>query len=178
MKILQSEITGTQTSFYTKFGGKLSFILSFFFPERLHCSYLYNYYNYSPTLCIKCWDLIKFPYFGDTPERRDMGWKQAQRQSDFPDNSNVLGCSLLPTFWTPGVSRGQALLVKYSISLVWAKLIFLWCPYSWEAGLLKGALYTKVANAFGDLYGWSHLSWLHYLHNLKAHFYMVKLWFV
>jgi hypothetical protein len=41
---------------------KLSFILSFVFPERLyisyryfHCSYLYNYYNYSRTLCIKCW---------------------------------------------------------------------------------------------------------------------------
>jgi len=30
MKILQKEITGTQTSFSTNFGGKLSFILSFF----------------------------------------------------------------------------------------------------------------------------------------------------
>jgi hypothetical protein len=38
--------------------------LSFLFPERLlavtyipisTCSYLYNYYNYSQTLCIKCW---------------------------------------------------------------------------------------------------------------------------
>jgi hypothetical protein len=34
MKILQSEITGTQTSFSTNFGGKLSFILCFLFPER------------------------------------------------------------------------------------------------------------------------------------------------
>jgi hypothetical protein len=39
----------------------LSFTLSFFFPERLHCfyigfhcSYLYRYYNSSRTLCIKC----------------------------------------------------------------------------------------------------------------------------
>jgi hypothetical protein len=38
-------------------GGKLSFTLSFLFPERLHCcyryfhcSYPYNYYNYSRTL--------------------------------------------------------------------------------------------------------------------------------
>jgi hypothetical protein len=61
MKILQKEITGTQTSFSTSSGGKLSFILCFLFPERLHCcyiyfhcSYLYNYYNYSPTLSIKC----------------------------------------------------------------------------------------------------------------------------
>jgi hypothetical protein len=47
----------TQTSFSTNFGGKLSFIPSFLFPERLHCcyiyfhhSYLYNNYNYSRTL--------------------------------------------------------------------------------------------------------------------------------
>jgi hypothetical protein len=52
MKILQHEIIGTQTSFSTNFGGKLSFIMSFFFHERLHfchiyfeCSYLYNNYN-------------------------------------------------------------------------------------------------------------------------------------
>jgi hypothetical protein len=65
MKILQNEITGTQTSFSTNFAGKLSFILSFLFflsPSihcwyiYFHCSYLYNYYNYySRTLCIKCW---------------------------------------------------------------------------------------------------------------------------
>jgi hypothetical protein len=36
MKVLQKEITGTQTSFSTNFGGKLSFILCFLFPERLH----------------------------------------------------------------------------------------------------------------------------------------------
>jgi hypothetical protein len=43
---------------------KLSFILSFLFPERLHscyvqiyfdCSYVNDYYNYSWTLYIKCW---------------------------------------------------------------------------------------------------------------------------
>jgi hypothetical protein len=36
MKTLQEEITGTQTNFSTNFGGKLIFILSFLFPERLH----------------------------------------------------------------------------------------------------------------------------------------------
>jgi hypothetical protein len=35
------------------------------------------------------WDLIKFHYCADTTERGDMGWKQAQRQGDFMDNSNV-----------------------------------------------------------------------------------------
>ncbi len=59
---LQKEITGTQTSFSTNFGDTLSFIMCFLFPERLHCYYiyfqcsdLYKYYNYSWTLCIKCW---------------------------------------------------------------------------------------------------------------------------
>jgi hypothetical protein len=41
MKILQNEITLIQTSFSTNFGGKLSFILSFLFLERLHCCYVY-----------------------------------------------------------------------------------------------------------------------------------------
>jgi len=43
MKILQNEITVTQTSFPTNFGGKLSFILSFLFPQPqllLHISSL------------------------------------------------------------------------------------------------------------------------------------------
>jgi hypothetical protein len=62
MKILQNETVGTQTSFSTNFVDKLSVILSFLFPERLHCCYkyfhcfyLYNCYSYSQTLCIKCW---------------------------------------------------------------------------------------------------------------------------
>ncbi len=38
---------------------------------------------------ISYWDLIKFPYFADTIERGDRGWKHAQRQGDFADNSNV-----------------------------------------------------------------------------------------
>jgi hypothetical protein len=85
MKILQKEITETQTNFSTNFGRKLSFILCFIFPERLyccyiyfHCSYLYNYYSYSRTLCIKCIsypDQIKFPYFADTTETGDRGAK-------------------------------------------------------------------------------------------------------
>ncbi len=37
---------------------------------------------------ISYWDLIKFPYFADITESRDRGWKHAQRQGDFMDNSN------------------------------------------------------------------------------------------
>jgi hypothetical protein len=66
MKILQNEITRFQTSFSTNFGGKLSFILSFLFPERLHCcyiyfqySYLYNYYNYSNPCALN----VEFQHF-------------------------------------------------------------------------------------------------------------------
>jgi hypothetical protein len=35
MKILQSEITGTQTKFSTNIGGKLSFILSLLSPSAI-----------------------------------------------------------------------------------------------------------------------------------------------
>jgi hypothetical protein len=85
------------------FSGKLSFIL-FWPPSSVSfclsastaatyiftCSYLYNYYSYSPTLCIKCWvspfhtqeDSIKFPYFADLTQRGDRGWKEAQRQGE------------------------------------------------------------------------------------------------
>ncbi len=72
------------TSFSINFGGKLSFILSSVF--RSHSSCLYNYNNYSRTLCIKSWvsywDLIKFHYFAYSTERGDRGWKQAQRQGE------------------------------------------------------------------------------------------------
>jgi len=50
-----------ETQITINFDGYLSFTLSFFFPERLHCCdidfhccYLYSYYNFSRTLCIKC----------------------------------------------------------------------------------------------------------------------------
>jgi hypothetical protein len=78
MKYLQSQIIGIQTNFCIKFGDKLNFMLSFLFCECLHwyyiynqCSYLYNYYNYSQTLCTECWywNLIKKMYFADTVER-------------------------------------------------------------------------------------------------------------
>jgi hypothetical protein len=32
-------------------------------------------------------DLIKFPYFADLIQRGERGWKQAQRQGDFKENS-------------------------------------------------------------------------------------------
>jgi len=62
-----------KSTFSNQLGLKLTKIIKFwwvnwvssylsFFHERLHwcyiyfhCSYLYNYYNYSQTLCIKCW---------------------------------------------------------------------------------------------------------------------------
>ncbi len=84
------------------FGGKLSFILSFRFPERLHCCYIYFHCSKCTTTIIsletcalnaefehfllRCsisyWDLIKCPYFADTTERGDGGWKEAQTQGE------------------------------------------------------------------------------------------------
>jgi hypothetical protein len=60
-----------------------------------HCSYLYNYYNYSRTLCmlsfrISYWDLIKFLNFADTTERGYRGWKQAQRHYDITYNQSCV----------------------------------------------------------------------------------------
>jgi len=105
MNILQSEIIETQTSFSTTFGGKPSFHPLFPFSWALppllgyiyfHCSYLYNYYNYSRTLCIKCryWDLIKFLYFVGYHSMNEgiAGWKQAQRQGE---GRVTLGITLL-----------------------------------------------------------------------------------
>jgi hypothetical protein len=62
-----------------------------------HCSYMYSYYNYSPTLCIKCcWvsaisypDLIKnfitlqIPLIWFEVERRVWQSKEAQRQDQY-----------------------------------------------------------------------------------------------
>jgi hypothetical protein len=66
MKILQNEITGTQTSFSTNFGGKLSFILCFICFERLHCIAV-TYIFTAPTTAIiileLCASNIEFQHF-------------------------------------------------------------------------------------------------------------------
>jgi hypothetical protein len=50
---------------------------------------------------IRYWDLIKFPYFPDTTEIGYRGWKKAQRQGDFIDNSKVIyGNKWQPYFGT------------------------------------------------------------------------------
>ncbi len=88
------------------FDGLLSFTLSFFFPDCLHCCYIdcccyidfhcsYSYYNslepcplnaefqhFVLSFSISYWDLIKFPYFTDTTKRAVRGWKEAQRQGE------------------------------------------------------------------------------------------------
>ncbi len=116
MKILQNEINGTQTSFSTNFDGGTNFILCFFFPERLHCSSAAVTYIFTVPTCttiiitlepcalgfgIPFWDLIKFPYFADTTQSGNRGWKQAQglrrgwRQGDFTD----VWVNILESFW-------------------------------------------------------------------------------
>jgi hypothetical protein len=69
MIILQSKITGTQTSFSNnKFGHKPSFILSFPFPERLHyCCYIYFHYPSTCTIILStlkpCASVAWFQHF-------------------------------------------------------------------------------------------------------------------
>jgi hypothetical protein len=51
MKILQNKITGTQTSFSTNFGGKLSFILSFIFLiSSTAATYIFTAATYTTTI--------------------------------------------------------------------------------------------------------------------------------
>jgi hypothetical protein len=95
MRIIQSKITGTQTSFSVNFRGKLSFILSFVFCRAsTAATYIFTAPTCTITIitlepcALKCWvsywDLIKFHYFAYTTERGDRirGWKQAQRQGE------------------------------------------------------------------------------------------------
>jgi hypothetical protein len=107
MKNLQNEITGIQTIFSTNFGNKLTFILSFLFPECVHCcyiyfhcSYLYKYYNCSQTIRIKWWvsywDLIKFPCYRVTTEIGDRGERENVKSAcDFPPLVCLLSRSYL-----------------------------------------------------------------------------------
>jgi hypothetical protein len=88
MKILQNDITGTQTKISLNFGGKLEFHHVFPFsgalPMLLHifsllvpctttiitlkpCALNAKFQHFTSR------DLIKFPYFADTTERGDRG---------------------------------------------------------------------------------------------------------
>jgi len=71
------------------------FHLFFIFPKCLHycyiyfhCSYMYIFYNYSRTLCIKCWvsafhtQINKTSSFYGYIERGVWRWKEDQRQGD------------------------------------------------------------------------------------------------
>jgi hypothetical protein len=69
---------GDETKETMNFGGKLSLILSFLSPERLHWCYIYFHCSNSRTIIISLepcalnvsyWDLIKCLYFVDTTER-------------------------------------------------------------------------------------------------------------
>ncbi len=82
----------------TSFGGKLSFIPSFRFPERLHCCYIYFHYapTYTTTIItlepcalnaeFQHFILKIFHYFADITEREALG---GERESDFRDKVNV-----------------------------------------------------------------------------------------
>jgi hypothetical protein len=94
MKIIQNEITGTQTGFSTNFGGKLSFIMPFLFPECLHCCYICF-----PTCIITIISLepyalnVQFQHFILRFNKISLlcryPWKRVWRQGDFLDNSII-----------------------------------------------------------------------------------------
>jgi hypothetical protein len=106
------------------FGGKLSFILSFLFLNAANaatCIFtapncITNVLSLEPRalngefehFILSCssvpyWDLIKCLYFADTTERGDRGWKEAQRQGYFMDNSSVLKVSFRFLGWQAAI---------------------------------------------------------------------------
>ncbi len=73
---------------------------------------------------ISYWELIKFPCFADTTERGDRGWKQAQSQGDFMDNSLCGWISLVT--WTLCV-QGSLFFGQFcgqTIGKFWKVLLF------------------------------------------------------
>jgi hypothetical protein len=96
---------------FINFGAKLSFILSFLFPECLHCYYSTAYIFTTPNCTTTIFSLgpralnaefqhfiLRFNKNGSftlviATERGDRGWKEAQRQGwrqgYFTDNSNI-----------------------------------------------------------------------------------------
>ncbi len=102
MKYYKTKITRTQTSFSTNFGGKLSFIHSFLFPERLHCccccciyfhcSYLYNYYNDTRLCALNAEFLHSILILNKISLLWGYHWKEGiggEREGDFMVNFNI-----------------------------------------------------------------------------------------
>ncbi len=101
MKILQNEITGTQTSFSTNFGGKLSFILCFLFPDRLHCTaatYIFTAPTCTTTIITlkPCSLNAEFQYFIARFNKNFLTLQiplkeglEGETEHDFTDNSNI-----------------------------------------------------------------------------------------
>jgi hypothetical protein len=80
--------------------------------------------HYILGVSISYWDLIKFLYLADTPERGDRGWKQAQRQGDFRDNSIIIGVeafevALSSWNWYSILRIFVGLHYTYALRIVW-----------------------------------------------------------
>ncbi len=94
---------GDDTQKTINFGGKLSFILCFFFSwaPPMPATYIFTACIYATTIIdfesralnaefryfvlscsISYWDLIKCLYFVDITERGDRGWMDAERQGE------------------------------------------------------------------------------------------------
>ncbi len=166
MKILQNKITGTQTSFSTNFGGKLSFILSFLFPERLHCCYIYFFLcSDTCTTIINTLEpcalnaefqhfillITKFPYFADTSGRGDRGWKQAQREGE--DRMTLwitlvpqlkLRSSRYPQFWVATIDNSNVWKTTTTTTKTQRKIvsIFVWAS-TWSSYRIIPKKHTK-----------------------------------
>jgi hypothetical protein len=61
---------------------------------------------------ISYWDWIKFPYYADTTEKGDRGWKQAQRQGEDTVTLGILKSitlkKILKSYHTKGLRASQS----------------------------------------------------------------------
>ncbi len=110
MKILQSKITRTQTSFSTNADGKLSFILYFLSASTATTIIFTSIITLEPcglnaqTFHISYRDLIKFHYFVDPSERGDRGGRQGDFRDNFTVNIKTLQRKLELCFFLTGTS--------------------------------------------------------------------------
>ncbi len=77
------------------------------------------------------WDLIKCLYFTSTPERGDKGWKEAQRQGYFMDDSNETKFYIFSSFVISlnfSIDRQFFKNLTFQKVIIWHPIIIFWHP--------------------------------------------------
>ncbi len=102
-KILKTESRTSHLKMYASLCRTCGSIILFPDVTLERCALNAWIHHFVLSFSISYWDLIKFPSFADTTKRGDKGWKEAQRQGDFTDNSIGwrLSQNLMPNLFFP-----------------------------------------------------------------------------